>query len=146
MTHSAVAAQTASGTSVPARFRIAAGIVILAAVGIVAGTVAAIDALQAYQVVLNVVGAGAIGGAAFGLYRGRTGWDGRRLTVLLAWIAAFGITMEAGSHQNAMNVTDELGATSTDYFLPPIVWLGLIALFAVAIVVTLLTKRGRSNT
>lgn len=123
------------------RRRAAAYLVIIIAVGVVVGSVLAVDALAVYQLVLNVLGAALMALAATQLLRG-----GSRLpAVLLSWIAAFAVTAEAGDHQAQMNDTGALGATNTEYFLPGLVWVCLLLLFLAAIAVTTLSKRVKGD-
>lgn len=139
---SADAAVAVTPVSATTRYKVAAGIAAAVGVGVIVGTLLALDALRGYQVVLNVVGGGAIVGAAVLLLRGR----GRVLAVGLTWLAAFGVMCEAGDHQAEINDTGALAATNTEYFLPLIFWIALIALFLAALAVTALTKRVRGDT
>lgn len=129
---------------VTGRTRAAAIVVILVALGIVAGTFAALHALRGYQVTLNVVGAGAMVGAAVLLLRGDLG-GGRKLSVTLTWLAAFGVVAEAGDRQARVNDVGAISATNTNYFLPGLLWLGMAALLCAAVAVTALTKRPKGT-
>ncbi|MBN9608655.1 MAG: hypothetical protein BGO26_01265 [Actinobacteria bacterium 69-20] len=129
---------------VTGRTRAAAIVVILVALGIVAGTFAALHALRGYQVTLNVVGAGAMVGAAVLLLRGDHG-GGRKLSVILTWLAAFGVVAEAGDRQARVNDVGAISATNTNYFLPGLLWLGMAALLCAAVAVTALTKRPKGT-
>lgn len=130
-------------TAVPARHRIAAVLLFLTAVGVVVGSVIALDALQTYQLVLNVVGALALAYVGMLLLRG----DGRArpLAIALTWLAALGVTAESGGHQARMNDTGALGSQNTEYFLPPAVWIVIAVLFLVAVATMALTKKVRGS-
>lgn len=133
---------------VTGRTRAAAIVVILVALGIVAGTFTALHALRGYQVTLNVVGAGAMVGAAVLLLRGDHGGGhrgGRKLSVTLTWLAAFGVVAEAGDRQARVNDVGAISATNTNYFLPGLLWLGMAALLCAAVAVTALTKRPKGT-
>lgn len=132
---------TAADSGVSTRYRLAVGLVALVGVGVIVGTLIALDALRGYQIVLNIIVGAGIVGVAYLLLRGRS----RVLAVLITWITAFGILCEAGDHQARINDTGALAATNTSYFLPTIMWIAIIALFLAAFAVTALTKRVRGG-
>lgn len=138
--HEAATRPVVRSTMTPRR-RVAGYIVIIIAAGILVGSLLAMAALPAYQLVINVIGAAALCYAAVQLLRGGS----RVPAVLLTWIAAFGITAESGDHQARVNDTGALGATTTEYFLPGIMWLCLLALLIAAVAVTNLSKRAKGD-
>lgn len=136
-------AKAAAVSPAPAttRYKVAAAILAVVGVGVIVGTLLALDVLRGYQVVLNAVGALALLGVALLLFRGRNrGW-----AVVLGWLAAFGVMCEAGDHQTQINDTGALAATNTEYFLPLTLWIAIIVLFLAALAVTMLTKRVRGG-
>ena len=123
------------------RKKAAAVVVVLVAAGVLTGTLVGLRALQGYQIALNLVGVAALVLTAVTVLRG----GGRRLAVTLTWVAAFAVIAEAGDHQARMGATGALGATNTDYFLPPVVWIAMFLLLAAAVTVTDLTKRAKGE-
>lgn len=129
------------GTPVSGRKKAAATILVLVAAGVLVGTLLGLGALPGYQIALNLVGIAALFYAAVMVLRG----TGRRLAVTLSWIAAFAMVAESGDHQARADASGSLGATNTEYFLPVVVWIGLLLLLVAAVAVTDLTKRTKGE-